>query len=873
MKLVPQGTVVLLFTDIEGSTRLWETVPEAMKVCLARHDELVAGAIEGAGGRIFKTMGDAFCAAFVSPFEAIDAVVEIQRRLHREPWPTDCPIKVRAAVHVGAVELRNDDYFGPPLNRVARLLNAARGGQIVLSLALSELVRDSLPIGCSITDLGLHRLKDLVRPEHIFQLRVEGLIAEFPALISLDNPDLPNNLPQQTTSFIGREREMAQIKRMTSESRLVTLVGSGGSGKSRLTLQMGAELLGDDPDGVWLVELAAISDGDLVPSAILAALSIPDAPGRPPTDVLIDTLRLKRLVLLVDNCEHVLDVAARTIDRVLKQCPGVRIIANSREALNIPGEAVMRVPSLSIPPVDRIYSPESLSQFEAVRLFIARAEAASPGFEVTTENAPAVAEICYRLDGIPFALELAAARVKTMSVSAVHERLNDRFRLLTGGARTAMPRHQTLRALFDWSYDLLDDDEKRLFRRLAVFAGGWTLDSAHAVCASEGLEEWEMVDLLASLVDKSLAQMDPESEPTRYRFLESARQYASQALDAEELNTLRAKHAVYFSKLAARIGHELAGPDAVVHLRWLESERDNLRAAFEFSMTDGKEEVALAIASDLRMFFWMRGPVREGESWMARALDAPGNQNPTAERAGALFGRAVMWNIMGDQSPSLPWLEEALEIRRRIADEEGEAVVLNMIGIYHKDDERLELAESFFEQSLAIRRRLDLRSGIGSSLTNLGSLRRQMGDPRGSLAIHLEALEIKKLLGEAPNLAISYQNIASLSLELGERDSCISALNEGLRISIATMDRRVMLNLLDTAIEFLYLDGAERDALLLKAACDRLRDDNGILRRGFEEPIAREDREIPDALRREAGAMDLVAAAEFALAGLPTTLR
>ena len=871
MKAIPHGTVVFVFTDIEGSTRLWESSPDKMSICLAEHDQIVGESISNSRGHIFKTMGDAFLAAFSSPLDAIEAAINLQTQLHGYPWPDECTIRVRTALHVGAVEIRNEDYFGPPLNRVARLLSAARGGQIVLSSAMYELVRDILPANASIIELGLHRLKDLVRPEQVYQLKVEGIPHEFPSLNSLDNPALPNNLPQQTTSFIGREAEVIRLKQLAGESRCVTLVGSGGAGKSRLTLQVGAELLGDDPDGVWLVELAPISDRSLVPSAVMTALGISDVPGRSAMDAVVDYLRSRRLLLLLDNCEHVLDVAAKVIDQILRHCPNVRVIANSREALNIPGEATFRVPSLSFPKRDQIYTPQSLGQFDSVRLFLSRAQFALATFSITNENAPAVADICYRLDGIPLAIELAAARVKSMSVESIHERLNDRFRLLTGGSRTAMPRHQTLRALFDWSFDLLENAERNLFRRLGVFAGGWTLESAEKICADERLATWDVLDALASLVDKSLVQVDTDVHPARYRLLESAKQYSLERQEAEESYQLRFRHAEHFAELIEKIGLQLEGADSLILLQRIESERENIRSAFEFAMSVDIHEgaaIALKIASSMRMFFWMRGPVSEGESWMRRALESPHNASPSADRAGALFGRAVMRNIMDDQSESLSWLTEAFRIRNELRDESGAAAILNMLGIYHKDNSDFQVSLEFFEQSLAIRRRLNLQSGIASSLTNIGSTLNQMGDLRGSLDVQLEACQIKRTLGELPNVAISLQNIASLELALDEFGRCRESLVEGIKIASQILDRRVLLNLLDTASEYLARNDRFEHAVQLRAGVDRFRSEFGIARRSSEDTNVSNAIIISPEMRMAMDGMSFIELATFSLQAL-----
>jgi len=456
---LPAGTVTFLFTDIEGSTKLWEAQPQQMQAVLARHDALLHEMIEHANGYVFKTIGDAFCAAFSTPTDAVIAALATQLALTVESWPEHTPIKVRIALHTGAVTSRDGDYFGQPLNRVARLLATGHGGQVLLSTATQELVRDSLPIGATLHPLGEHRLKDLGRPESIFQLCHPSLPSEFAPLKSLDNPALRHNLPQQVTSFVGREEPLTVVKGLLEKTKLLTLTGSGGCGKTRLALQVAAEMLDGEGDGAWLVELASLADPNLVPATIAGVLNIKEEPGKPIQQSLVEHLKSKRLLLMLDNCEHLLNACAKLIDTLIHQCPQVLVLATSREALGIAGETTYRVPSLSLPDPTKVQTVESFTHFEAVRLFVERACQVQTDFTVSNANAPALASICHRLDGIPLAIELAAARVRILSVEEINSKLDQRFRLLTGGSRTALPRQQTLRSLIDWSYDLLREHD------------------------------------------------------------------------------------------------------------------------------------------------------------------------------------------------------------------------------------------------------------------------------------------------------------------------------------------------------------------------------------------------------------------------------
>src|SRR5581483_10883580 len=522
----PTGTITFLFTDIEGSSQLWERHPEAMRLALAKHDTILREACETRGGFVFKTIGDAFCVAFDTAHTAFIAALEAQRLLNGESWDQTGPLKVRMALHTGPAEHRDRDYFGPALNRVSRLLAAAHGGQTLLSLPTEELVRDQLPDGVRLRDLGERRLRDLTRPERIYQLVADDLPSEFPSLRSLES--VPNNLPAQLTTFVGREREMAEVKRLLNATHLLTLTGAGGTGKTRLSLQVAADVLEQFPDGVWLVEFATIDDPALVPELVAAALNVRQEPDQSLVITLTNFLRAKNVLLILDNCEHVVTACARLAETLLRASSNLRILASSREPLAIAGETAWPLPALSLPEEywrnirggdDAI---ERLAQFESVRLFIDRARAARPAFILTNENVITVAQICSRLDGIPLAIELAAARVKVLSLSQIAERLDDRFRLLTSGSRTALPRQQTLRALIDWSYDLLSESERKLLQRLSVFARGRTLEAIEAVCSGEGIEDFEIVDLLTQLVDKSLVSVEKSpGKEARYYITES----------------------------------------------------------------------------------------------------------------------------------------------------------------------------------------------------------------------------------------------------------------------------------------------------------------------------------------------------------------
>ena len=566
-----------LITDIEGSTRLWEEHATAMAAALAVHDALLRGAVQGRAGTVIKTTGDGLLAVFESAAAAVGAALDAQRAIRDADWGEIRVLRVRMAVHSGTAEVRDGDYFGPSLNRSARILAIGHGGQILASAMTAALAGDGLAADVELRDLGSHRLRDLDRPEQIFQVAVPDLPREFPSLRSLSTRR--TNLPVQLTSFVGRERELDELDALVERHRLVTLIGTGGTGKTRLMLEAAGRLVDRFSDGAWLAELAPLGDPAQVASEIARALGAPEIPGQPAIDTVQAFVAEKELLLLLDNAEHLVDGVAGVAGRLLAAAPRLRILTTSREALAVTGEAVLQLQSLSCPiatgrPGDHEPPPidlDAVAGTEAVRLFMDRATSVAPEFELGHDNAAAISEICRRLDGIPLAIELAAARVSVLSPGDIAQRLGDRFRLLAGGRRTAVPRQQTLHALIDWSWDLLTDDDRRLLRRLSIFAGGWTAAAAARIVGDDdqGADEAEVLDGLTRLVDRSLVIID-RGPSTRFRMLETIRQYAREKLiEAGEVERLADRHFAAYAALAAdcRAGaawarHDrLAGPD------------------------------------------------------------------------------------------------------------------------------------------------------------------------------------------------------------------------------------------------------------------------------------------------------------------------
>lgn len=769
----PSGTVTFLFTDIEGSTQLWENHPEAMKNAYARHESILRAVVATHNGYAYKMIGDAFQVAFETAPEALAAALDAQRALNTEQWPETCQLRVRMALHTGVTEERGDDYVGPALNRVARLLGAGHGGQVLLTQPVYDLVRDDLPRDADLRDLGEHRLKDLIRPERVYHLTAADLPSEFPPLKSLDS--FPHNLPLQVTSFIGREKEMAEVKRLLWDARLVTLTGPGGTGKSRLSLQIAADFLELYPDGAWLVELAPLADPALLPQTVANVFGLRETVSHPIMSLLIDHLRNRELLLILDNCEHLVDACAQLVDTLLKACPHILILASSREALGIAGEASFRVPSLSTPDARSMPPFETLTQYEAVQLFIERADMALPGFTVTKQNAPAIAQICHRLDGIPLAIELAAARVQVLRVDQVSARLDNRFRLLTGGSRTALPRHQTLRALIDWSYDLLPQAERALLGRLSVFAGGWTLESAEAICIGEGIGPDDVLDLLIQLVNKSLVNSDrAQGAESRYHLLETIRQYArDKLLEAGGGERVREQHLGYFLKLAEQAEPELRGPNQVALLDMLENELDNLRAALEWALECNIEK-GLRLASALMWLWHLHGHASEGIEWLDRALSTqPGEDdvNPLPRtRAKALQMNGLLKIFQSNPGGAQPLLEESLRLHKELGPtgRQGIAVALWGLGTVAAYQGNNTKSKALSEESLTLFRELGDKFGVTEALNTLGDIALTEGDYEQARKLWEESLAIKRERGDKDGIAFSLAQLGNVAFLEGD---------------------------------------------------------------------------------------------------------
>jgi predicted ATPase/class 3 adenylate cyclase len=819
MQTIPTGTVTFVFTDIEGSTSRWEHDPEQMQRNFTHQEKLLRETFSARGGYVYKMIGDAFQVAFTTAPIALRAVVDAQQRLGTEAWE-GAPIRVRMALHTGVTEERGDDFVGPALNRVARLLSAGHGGQVLLTQVTYELVRDDLPPGVSLLDAGTHRLKDLIRPEHIYQVNAPGMVNQFPPLKTLDT--YSHNLPIQLTSFVGREKEMTEVKRIFTAqqgaaqqsaalqsadssvtARLVTLTGPGGTGKTRLSLHVAADLLENFPDGVWLVELAPLTDSALIPQTIATVLGLREVIGKSTLQMIIEHLRQKHILLILDNCEHLVEACARVADTLLHNCPSVYILASSRELLGIGGELPYRVPSLATPDTNPLPPVETLPQFDAVRLFIERATTASPSFTVTNSNAPDIAEICHRLDGIPLAIELVAARVSLLSIEQIAVRLDNSFRLLTGGSRTAMPRHQTLRALIDWSYDMLPQAEKTLLQRLSVFMSGWTLEAAEEICSDPEnepagdmlVDRLDIMDLLSQLVNKSLVQVE-RAEPhagqaaARYRLLGTIRQYAHEKLIASASTHgnegwIRGQHMRYYLSLADRPVDVLRGPEQAAWIQRFEVEIDNLRGSLEAAQKTDIES-GLRAASAMLWFWLIRGYAGEGMEWLVRLLAEEqaqrGGQAATPQRA---IARAHALNAAGfircafeEGCAGQVLLEESLALLQGVNAPPEKANAYLNLGRFAASEQAKARALDLFEQALALYR--EARQGFGTAecLSELGILATSAGDFQKAGALLEECLSLRRSLGDKDGIAFCLTSLSELAFAQGNLERAIQIMQE-----------------------------------------------------------------------------------------------
>ncbi|HLJ83936.1 MAG TPA: adenylate/guanylate cyclase domain-containing protein [Candidatus Eremiobacteraceae bacterium] len=818
LRTLPTGEVTFLFSDIEGSTRRWELHPRAMQAALARHEQILSAAIARHNGSVFKLIGDAFCTVFQSSADAVAAAIDAQCDLAEEDFSSVDGLRIRMGLHAGFAEERNADYFGPTVNRVARLMSIGHGGQVLVSGAVVESLRGHVPSNARLIDLGSHRLKDLTRPEHVWQLAVDSQPVEFPPLNSLDAR--PNNLPIQATSFVGREEDLEEAKSLMDRHRLLTLFGAGGVGKTRLALQAGADLLDYFPDGVWFADLAPLRDPELVAGVVAGALGMPQRGNQRVDEVIPQWLKHKHLLLILDNCEHVLFAAATLADAILSAAPNVKILATSRQALGLNGEVVHRLSSLAVPDHSVDVRLADTLKYGALALFVDRAKSADTRFVLSEDTAPIVAEICRRLDGIPLAIELAAARVRVLSIPNLARRIDDRFRLLTGGSRTALPRQKTLAALIDWSFGLLTLPEQTMFNRVGIFAGSFSLEAATTVCGGDQLEADDIFELLASLVDKSLIIADTTGERERYRMLESTRAYALEKLAQDgDRERLARKHSEYFRDLSLDAEKRSGTGSNAAWVASVEPDLDNLRAAMEWTLTAGHDAAAGALIAGSLTRLWTSGIAAEGRFWIERAQaqidestqprlaarlwrglaaihdgayayecaqrslalcrtsgDSHGEAWSMYRQASALFQMGRLDDTHEAASVALAGMIEQ-------GDKLGEAASRSLLGAVYESRGDIAAGRDAQSKSLAIARGLDYQSGIVTSLGNLSVL--EFIDGRFTEALTLME-EVLQMSGGIKDEAIGHLNVTVCRVAVGDIDGARAAARKALRLSRKT---------------------------------------------------------------------------------------
>jgi len=815
------GTVTFLFTDLEGSTRLLERLGERYAILLTDFRRILRTSIGHHHGQEIDTQGDALFVVFPRASDALAAAIAAQVELAGHAWPDQLEVRARVGLHTGEPLATDTGYVGMDVHRAARICQAGHGGQILLSQTTRDLVAGSLPDRVHLKDLGAYRLKDMPEAQHLFQTVATGLPTEFPA------PRAPgviaHNLPRQLTSFVGRAQEMADIRRLLQTTPLLTLTGAGGCGKTRLAIETAFSLADQFVDGVWLVELAPLSDPALVPQAVAVPLGVREQTGRPMLQVLIDHLRAERLLLVLDNCERLVPACGRLADALLRACPDVRILTTSRQPLGVEGETTYEVTPLDLPDPHHLPPLHQLSAVSAIKLFADRAMASLPSFAITETNVNAVVHTCQRLDGIPLALELAAARIKAISVEQLAQRLDDSFRLLTGGGPTKLPHHQTLQAMMDWSYDLLTDRERRLFRWLSVFAGGFTLDAAEQVCAGPGQARREVLDLLSNLVDKSLVAVGERDRDLRYRLLEPVRMYAEDKLrEAEEHTMMRGRHLEYFAAFAERVETTLWTGEHKRNAALLDIEHGNLRAGLEWARSgEGTVEAGLRVAAALGWFWYVRGYSPEARRWLedlvprrgaaasrvqVRALNRAGlfawhqgnydhavmrcNEGlalarQLEDKAEVAFALSILGMIasqpQGAYDRATRLLSESLELAQEMGDRWTTAMDLHHLGRVSWRRGEYARAQELLEHSLSVFRGIDDDTGIAYAKYSLGLVARDQGDTARAVALQEESLALMVETGDRIHYAVALNSLGILARLAGDYVKAVALADESLR--------------------------------------------------------------------------------------------
>ncbi|PWU10813.1 MAG: adenylate/guanylate cyclase domain-containing protein [Verrucomicrobia bacterium] len=833
---VPLGTVTFLFTDIEGSSLLWERCPDAMTSVIEQHDHLLSSLCIQKGGYVFKRMGDGICAAFEAPLSALTAAIQIQRALAIKSWEVIGGLRVRIGIHTGVAVWRENDYFGQALNRVARIMSAAHGGQILISGVTAELLKDFSSDQWSLRHLGEHRLKGLERSEHLYQVLGENLESQFPFPRTLEQ--IPNNLPRLTTSFIGRLKELDEVKRLIASYNLVTLVGSGGTGKTRMAVEAAIDVVADYPDGSWLVELALISDEDHVLEAIATVLEIRSEGNICFEESLLNYLGPKNLLLLLDNCEHVTTGCAAVVQKILYHCPKVHIVATSRNPLGVAGEVVWNVPPLGLAiPKSRYLGSDpnfvkTISQCDAVKLFAERAAAVRPDFAITPQNALAVAKICSRLDGIPLAIELAAARIKVMTAEQIVERLKEGFGFLRSNRKDVLPRQQTLKKLISWSYELLTQKEQLLLSRLAVFSRGRTLKAVEAVCSGEGIDRDEIIDLIQQLIDKSLIAV--EEGPARevhYILTESLWEFIREKFEAsEEFHRIQERHLDYFLAYAEELRPKLLTKD---QLRWLgiaSAERMNFQKAVEYALvtSSGPEKCLRLVAALERLWEIQGNNLQESLNYTRRALARPEAEEPSIFRAEALLAAARLSWCLELNDEARRFYQLGLELYQKHGVEPKVELARCLLGFIERNDGHLDIAEKLFHSGLAAGKRLRHTLLTAAALNGLGTICQDRGDYFSARQYKDESLKLYRQAGDRWVVAIILWSVARAALAQKDVVTATNALEELLMIARSYRNRWLIHYALTGFGHLKLFLGKPRQAARILAAAETLKEELGL---------------------------------------------
>jgi predicted ATPase/class 3 adenylate cyclase len=830
MSSIPSGTITFLFTDIERSTRMWEEHSLEMKSSLEKHDKLMRQTIESFSGYVFKTVGDAFCASFSNAGDAVSAAIECQKKLQSTDWGIT-PIKVRMGIHTGSADERNGDYFGQTLNRTARLMSVGHGCQILISKVTQELILDKLAVEIELKNLGSRRLKDLDRSENIFQVNIKNLEKKFPPLRTLEIA--VNNLPLQLTNFIGRGDEIEDIVKLLSNSRLLTLLGPGGVGKTRLSIHIATEYLDTIKDGIWFIDLSSITDSEFIFNKIAEALNIGAESSIPIEQNVINYLKKKTVLLILDNCEHLISSCSKAANNILIGCPEAKILATSREPLKILGETTFRVSSLGIPPSE-VKEPEQLDQYESARLFIDRSLKINPSFSVTNQSAPALVQICIWLDGMPLALELAAARTRIFSLKEIAERLTNRFKLLKSNDQILMPRQKTLRSLIDWSYDLLSTEEQLLFAKLSIFSGGWDYDAAETICNDNIIiplgeislfynfingnlsgvqrsnacipdeEEKDILEVLTALVEKSLVIVDEVDGKSRYRMLVSINEYAREKLlETGMEGSLNKRYLEYYILKAERIELRVFKDIDEVAPRDLSPDYTNIQKALSIGLEQvDLLEKGMRLAGALYPFWKLGGYYLEGLDWCRRFLTVSGESTDLKIRWKVLFEVLMFSENIHDLKEIEKFIDEILDICKKLNSQGAYALALRSVG-FISPSTNIDRAMAAFKKSLSIFEKTDLNYWIPITIMNLGVWDE---DIQKGAALLEESLIIARRLQHRTSIVGNLFNLGSFDIYTGNYKKAVNRLEEGLVINKYSGDRffrLLLLSYLGTALRCL----------------------------------------------------------------------